>query len=234
MPFRVLCLVALLVASAHAQAQCNERMTKPVVTVSLPGAPFGVAVSNDGCWLFASLTRGGKSPGIAVLSRQGGNIRLVRTVATLSPPTGIELTHDGKVLIAAAQDNVVFLDVPCLISGCSKPVLGAFSDGSGMQSIYVNVTPDDKFLFVSEEGGAAITVIDLARARATQFSAGSIVGQIPVGRAPIALTFSPDGRKLFTTSQSAQPGWRWSAACKPEGRPDVTELRNPEGAAGGH
>jgi len=65
------------------------------------------------------------------------------------------------------------------------------------------VTSDDKFLFVSEEAASAVTVIDLDHARSARFGAGSIIGKIPVGRAPIALTFSPDERAgLFPKNQS--------------------------------
>ena len=96
---------------------------------------------------------------------------LVRTYPLPTPPTGIVLTHDGKLLIAAAIDKVVFLDVPCLISGCGKPMAGSFSDGQSMDSIYANVTSDDKLLFVSEEAASAVTVIDLDYARSAGFGA---------------------------------------------------------------
>ena len=189
-------------------------------------------MSTDGCWVFVSMMNnsGGTGAGIAVLSRKSGRVDLVRTIPLPAPPTGIVLTHDGKLLIAAAIDKVVFLDVPCLMSGCAKPVAGSFSDGERMQSIYANVTSDDTLLFVSEEAASAVTVIDLNHARRAGFGADSIIGKVPVGRAPIALTFSPDGRWLFTTSQVALKEWGWPAACKPEGRPNVSDLVNPEGA----
>ncbi|MGP8244511.1 MAG: hypothetical protein ACLQVN_08320 [Bryobacteraceae bacterium] len=174
--------------------------------------------------------RGNGAAGIAVLHRKGGSVDLARTVPVPAPPAGIVLTHDGKLLIAAAIGKVLFLDAPCLISGCGKPLAGSFSDGDKMQSIYANVTADDKLLFVSEETASAITVIDLEQARSAGFGARSIAGKIPVGRAPIALTFSPDGRWLFTTSEVAAKEWGWPAACKPENRPNVSDLVNPEGA----
>ncbi|MBZ5624100.1 MAG: hypothetical protein LAQ69_36185 [Acidobacteriia bacterium] len=232
MRIQALFVMALLATAAHAQTGCNDRLASPVLTVPLPAPPFGVAVSTDGCWVFVSMMNnsGGTGAGIAVLSRKSGRVDLVRTIPLPAPPTGIVLTHDGKLLIAAAIDKVVFLDVPCLMSGCAKPVAGSFSDGERMQSIYANVTSDDTLLFVSEEAASAVTVIDLNHARRAGFGADSIIGKVPVGRAPIALTFSPDGRWLFTTSQVALKEWGWPAACKPEGRPNVSDLVNPEGA----
>lgn len=232
MRIQTLFVMALFATAAHAQTGCNDRLASPVLTVPLPSPPFGVAVSSDGCWVFVSVMNnsGGKGAGIAVLSRKSGRVDLVRTVPLPEPPAGIVLTHDGKLLIAAAIDKVVFLDVPCLISGCAEPVAGSFSDGERMESIYANVTADDTLLFVSEETASAVTVIDLNHARKSGFGADSIIGKVPVGRAPIALTFSPDGRWLFTTSQAALKEWEWPAACKPEGRPNVSDLVNPEGA----
>jgi DNA-binding beta-propeller fold protein YncE len=169
--------------------------------------------------------------GVAVLKRSGGHVEVARVVTLKSSPTGIVLTHDDKLLIAAAQDAVVFLDVQKMISGKGDAVLGSFADGKNTGSIYANVTPDDKYLFISEEGAQAITVIDLVRARANGFLDAAIRGRIPTGRAPIALTFSPDGKWLYTTSQLAMPDWNWPAACKPESSAAKTsEVKNPEGA----
>ena len=118
-----------------------------------------------------------------------------------------------------------------MTSGAANPVPGSFSDGANSQSIYANVSPGDKLLFVSEERAHSITVIDLQRARSNGYKADAIIGKIPVANAPIALTFSPDGKWLCTTSQVALPDWHWPKACKPEGRdPTTAQITNPQGA----
>jgi DNA-binding beta-propeller fold protein YncE len=189
-----------------------------------------VEPSKDGCWLFVSLTGGrGGSAGIAVLKRSGGKVDLVRVVRMSSAPTGIRLTHDGKVLVAAAENATVFLDAEKMKSGAADPVAGSIP--GGRQSIYVNMTADDSLLFVAEESGAAITAIDLAKARRDGYKREDVIGKIPVGLAPIALTFSPDGKWLYTTSQGAPASWNWPKACKPEGIPvPDSVIANPEGA----
>jgi DNA-binding beta-propeller fold protein YncE len=97
--------------------------------------------------------------------------------------------------------------------------------------VYVNVTRDDKYLFVSDEAAASISVIDLTKARTTGFDAKAVVGKIPTGRAPIALTFSLDEKLLYTTSELAAKGWDWPAKCKPEGQDRATaKIEWPEGA----
>ncbi|MBS1859424.1 MAG: hypothetical protein JST11_28880, partial [Acidobacteria bacterium] len=146
-----------------------------------------------------------------------------------SRPTGMVLTHDGKLLIAASTDATVFLDVQRMTGGGENPVVGSLGGGSG--SIYANVTADDRLLFVSEERARSIRVIDLERARREGFKPAAVIGRIPTGIAPIALTFSADGRWLYTTSEVAVPEWNWPKACRPEGRGGAdAPVTNPEGA----
>ena len=229
-----LTLAALSALTASAQpADCNAPAASPSVTIALPSRPFAVRPSADGCRVFVSLMgdNSGKNPGVALLTRGHGRTEILRVVPLQSPPTGLALTHDGKLLIATSGDGPVFLDVERMASGQPNPVLGSFSDGANSQSIYANISPGDKLLFVSEERARSITVIDLARARSNGYKADAIVGKIPVANAPIALTFSPDGKWLYTTSQGAIPDWHWPKACKPEGRdPSTAEITNPEGA----
>ncbi len=209
------------------------RGAAPSVTVELPGHPFGVIAAGDGCSVFVSLMGddAGKNAGIAVLKVRSGRFQLLHVVPLQFRPTGMALTHDGKLLIAAADKAVIFLDVQGLISGTANAVLGSFSDGRNAQSVYANVTADNKLLFVSDERAKSITVIDLDRARANGYKRDAIVGKIPTGNAPIALTFSPDGKWLYSTSEVALSEWNWPKACKPEGRPSTgSEISNPEGA----
>jgi DNA-binding beta-propeller fold protein YncE len=231
-------LIGLLIGAGtavkvDAQVQpngCNARLASPSVTIALPGNPFGVKAAADGCWVFVSV--GGANGGIAVLKRGNGRMDVVRVVPVTPAPAGIVLTHDGKLLIAAATNSAVVLDVGRMTTGAESPVIGTFSgfERSFVGSVYVNVTSDDKLLFVSQEAAQAITVIDLERARQNGFKPEAIIGNIPVGGAPIALTFSPDGRWLYTTSEGAAPQWNWPKACKPEGSRTSSQLVNPEGA----
>ncbi|HEX6185371.1 MAG TPA: hypothetical protein VFZ44_15910, partial [Pyrinomonadaceae bacterium] len=132
----------------------------------------------------------------------------------------------------ADGDYVVFMDVARMTSGRGgDPILGYISDGPASGSVYVNTTADDRLLFVSDEQAQAVTVINLQRARAEGFKETAIVGRIPVGVAPIALTFSPDGRWLYTTSQRAPERLKWPIECKPEGAdPATAQPRYPQGA----
>lgn len=226
-------LVAALTLTVGLAAQtgdCNQPAASPAVSLSLPAPPFTAVPSADGCWVFVSMTGGrGGQPGIGVVKRWGGTLTLAHTVAVSPAPTGLVLTHDGKLLIAAAGSSIEFFDTKKLMAGEADALVGSIGGGAG--AIYANVTPDDQMLFVSEESGGAITVIALDQARRRGFNDAAVIGQIPVGEAPIALTFSPGAKYLYTTSELAAPAWQWPKACKPEGSPVPDNvLTNPEGA----
>lgn len=215
-----------------AKSQCSTLPSAPISYVSLPGHPFSTVSTSDGCWLFVSLTTANpRSPnGVALLGRSGGQISLKKTFAVEGGPTGMVMTHDDKLLIVADDDYVVFMDVGRMIAGHDDPILG-YIGGDSPGRVYVNVTADDKFLFVSDEQTESITVINLQKARAEGFKESAIVGKIPVGIAPIALTFSPDQRLLYTTSQIAPKSYGWPIECKPEGQdPAKTTPQKPQGA----
>ncbi len=221
----------LLCSSASAQgsgarstSRCNAPAAEPVSYVSLPGHPFSTITSPDGCWLFVSLSSSNPNSanGVAMLSRADGRITLKKVFRVETSLTGMVITHDGKLLIVADDEYVVFLDVMRMTSGRGDPILGYISDGRFSGSVYANVTPDDKFLFVSDENTEKISVINLAKARAEGFKETAMVGTIAVGMAPIALTFSPDGKWLYTTSQLAPKSLNWPIACKPEGSDPAT------------
>ena len=90
---------------------------------------------------------------------------------------GMVLTHDCKLLIATTDTGIAFLNIDALISGKGSALLGEFSDGPNAASIYVNVTADDHFAFVSDESQNTITVVDLAKAGRNRYSISAIVGQ---------------------------------------------------------
>lgn len=236
-----LIFILLLSSSSSAQEQslkssasrCDAPPASPLLYVPLPGYPFSTISTKDGCSLFVSVNSADPKSlnGVALLSRSGGQIKYQRTFPVGGESTGMVMTHDGKLLIVADGDYVVFMDVNRMITGRGDPMLGFISDGADSGSVYVNVTADDKFLFVSDEAVETITVINLQRARAEGFKESAIVGKIPVGIAPIALTFSPDQKWLYTTSQIAPRSLNWPLECKPEGEdPTKATPKYPTGA----
>ena len=174
-------------APPASKSNCNQAAAIALTNVELPGHPFSIATTPDGCWLFASLTsEDPKSNGVAVLRRASGQITLERVYpiaaekgrpAQRPGPSGMVMTHDGKLLIVANDDEILFLDVQAMISGKLDPIVERLSDGPGAGSFYVNVTRDDEHLFVSDEHAKTISVIDLKKARIAVLSLSRILIQ---------------------------------------------------------
>ena len=223
---------------------CVQPDARPVAVVELPGNPFQAIPTSDGCHVFVSLVGpvepgdprrapqpGAPPGGVAVVSRVGGEPSLVRVVRVEGSPWGMALTHDGRLLIVASDDRVAFIDSARLITGSSDAILGYLDDAPMAGRVYANVTPDDRWLFLSDESTRTISVVDLVKARASSFDSSAVIGQIPVGRAPIALTFSADHRYLYTTSQVAPSAYGWPSRCSAPGSDAARQPSNyPEGA----
>src|SRR5262245_50708681 len=248
----VLILLSLALSSAScaksaapiSSAVCTQPAAPPVATIELPGNPFQAVPTSDGCNVFVSLAGstepsdprrpprpGAFTSGVAVVSRAGGEPSLTRVVQLEGSPWGMALTHDGGLLIVASDDRVAFVDPARLIAGEADAVLGYLNDAPLAGRFYANVTPDDRWLFLSDESTKAITVVDLARARASGFTDSAVVGRIPTGQAPNALTFSADHRFLYTTSQVAPAAYNWPSVCQAPGSEAArTGLSYPQGA----
>ena len=195
--------------------------SEPIYEVALPGAPFGAVATADERHVFVSInsTNPRQPNGIAVLACAGGRYRFQRLIPLENQPTGMTLTPDGSLLLVPDDNFIAFVDARRAAAGSADPILGYFEDvpGDDGGAVYSNVTADGRFAFVSEEQNRTITVIDLAKARASRYNRSSIVGEIPVARSPVALTFSADGAHLFTTSQVARDDYGFPKTCKTEG-----------------
>ncbi|AMY09312.1 PQQ-dependent catabolism-associated beta-propeller protein [Luteitalea pratensis] len=218
-------------SSSHINAAaCAQPASRPVAIIELPGNPFQAVPTSDGCHVFVSLAGptepsdprrpprpGAPVGGVAVVSRVGGEPLLTRMLQLEGSPWGMALTRDDGLLIVASDDRVAFIDSARLIAGSADAILGYLHDAPTAGRFYANVTPDDRWLFLSDESAQAISVVDLAKARASGFDNSAVIGQIPTGRAPIALTFSMDHRHMYTTSQVAPAVYGWPAVCSAPG-----------------
>ncbi|MGA8534946.1 MAG: hypothetical protein WB615_12635 [Candidatus Tumulicola sp.] len=205
--------------------------------VRVPGRPFSAAEVASGIAAFAAIDsdRPDRDSGIAVMLCRNGRLSYSHLVPISPQPAGMALTHDGRLLVVADDAFIVFVDVTRAIAGRSA-VLGYMKAADGdiedadPAAVYASISPDDRFAFISEESNESITVVDLARARSSNYSRRSVVGEIPVGIAPIVTIFSPDGRTMFATSEGAPKSVGWLPACKPEGSPPNTPLERQPGA----
>jgi DNA-binding beta-propeller fold protein YncE len=90
-------------------------------------------------------------------------------------------------------------------AGAADALQGSISDGSGAGTIEVTLSHDERYVFATDEYGESMSVINLERLRAGDFSAHAYVGRVLLDPYPVGMALSSDGRYLYITSEhSAQ------------------------------
>jgi DNA-binding beta-propeller fold protein YncE len=166
---------------------------------SVPGAPFGVAVTANGRWAFVSL---GATVGVFRI----GTARLPALVREAQTPGSVSIgavlsPGDRYLLIANAATGASVLSPAMAEDGVPREMLGelAVPRQAGGGAIEAAVTPDGRYAFVSLENADAIAVFRLPASGS--FGPADYVGSIPTQVAPVGLAVSPDGRWLYSTSE---------------------------------
>jgi YVTN family beta-propeller protein len=200
-----------------ATAVCNQAAADPVTDVVLPGHPFMALATPDGCWIFVSMQQG-RPPlqaGVAVVHRMRGMVTLARVIPLENSAVGMVLSHDGKMLIVTNGDYVDFLDLERMKSGEGDPRLGRIYGGPDVAETNVNVTPDDRLLFVSDHAipKETASVYRLDKAREANFKGDFKVGSIHVGREVLAILFAQNPRYVYIAAEQAGSDTTWPAAC---------------------
>jgi DNA-binding beta-propeller fold protein YncE len=180
--------------------------------IALAGAPFGVATTADGRFSFVDVLGAGSGGGVTVFADAHGRLRPLRTIQVAASTVGNALTDDGRYLLAAdGEEGATVLSVARAETGAADAVLGrlepppgaASGSGPGGGAIEVTSSRDGAYAFVSVEYSDEVTVYDLRAALADHFSHSSYVGSIPLGQAVVGMAVSPDGRRLYVTSELA-------------------------------
>jgi DNA-binding beta-propeller fold protein YncE len=209
-----------------ATAPSRELTGVPTALETVPPAPFGVVTSADGRWSFVALSGEGQlgvfQSGRSVLPR------LVHQIDLSGQPIGETLTRDGRYLLAADDtDGAMVISTGRAEAGQADAQVGTLGNGTGAAgAIEVAVSPDGRFAFVSLEDWASIAVYNLQKALARGFGSADLVGEIPVGIAPVGLAVSPDGRWLYATSEAAREASAGSATA--QGTLTVIDLHRAE------
>ena len=206
----------------------NPTVTAKYVTYPTTGAPFEADVSNSGV-VFV-----GVSGGVQVFSPSNGSLTptcvnalpasLLSEGATVSElsflPGGTDLAA-GIGSPGAIFYNTAALET-CTATG-NVVSQGTITSDQGTQA--VAVTPDGKYAFVSNEYGVVpgtvtegnIGVVALAYDANGNVTAGStLLGQISTGGNAIAgMTLSPDGTRLYVTTEIASASTPASGGSNP-------------------
>lgn len=217
-------LVALTTLVVHSAApspiqsrRCDTPLPDSVVHVPIDGQPVDVLTDGTGCHVFVTVARSSGPSGILLLRRTMTRFDSVRFIGMEGSPFLMKPSADGKRIYVAAGNSVSIVDGALATSAGNEPVVGVIRDSSFVGAVMANVTADNQYMFISQERASAVTVVDLRNVRgATGYEGARIVGRIPTGRAPIAVELSPDGRRLYVTSQEAPASLGWPIECRPQ------------------
>ena len=193
----------------------------PFRAIPLPTGNVLVSVSanTSGIVVFSPTTGGGLQPSCFNYVRP-------QFVQDGASDFGMNLTPNGLNLAATlGVDGAIFYNLSTLQTCNSTGIQvsqGAVSADEG--SFDIVVTPDGKYAFVANEYGVAaaastegnIGVIALQYDANGIITAGTLVGQISTGGQSIAgITLSPDGTRLYATSEVAITGGVPAGASNP-------------------
>lgn len=169
---------------------------------SVPGSPFDVVTTPDARFTFVSSENATSGGGEIVV--YAGDASSGRPVATVSLgneiPAGMALANHARVLLVAANAELVVIDVAQAERGAPGAVV-AQALGSGSGAIEVAPTPDGKFALVSMEDSMLVDVFRLAGEQRPRYVGAARVEALPVG-----IAFSPDGRTAYVTSEEPRNG----------------------------
>lgn len=223
-------------APSNARADAGCLATQASYTVTVPGRPFAVRELPGSATAFVSINPETpvQVPGIAVLKCADGRFVYTRTIPLSPQPTGLALTPDGKLLVVADDSYIALLRTDRLSEDASDAITYVKAERGDIEdddagAVYVSVTPDGRYAFVSEEQAGTLTVVDLLKAE-TSGPASAIVGDIDVGEAPITTLYSGDGKTLYGTIERASDRLGYPRSCRAEGSDPGNPRRFPPGA----
>ena len=189
-------LSSLLVAGCNSSSPAPQNAPAATpVPAQPPGNPSGprIYVSDE------------TGRDVVVLDPDSG--REVGRIEVGKRPRGLRLTRDGKQLMIAlsgspiggpgvdesklppadrAADGIGVVDV------ATGKLVRKFNSGQDPESF--DISPDGKFLYVSNEDAAEMSVVDL--------SSGTISARVKVGEEPEGVTVRPDGRVVYVSCEA--------------------------------
>lgn len=157
---------------------------KIVATVTVGAEPEGVKTSPDGKEVWVTSEERGTVSVIDVATN-----KLVATIKVGKRPRSVIFTHDGsKAYVPSELDSSV-----SVVDTRSRKVVKKLPvPGPGAKPMGSSISPDGKFVFITNGRGGTMSVIDTG--------ADSLVATFEVGQRPWGIAVTPDGKKLYTAN----------------------------------
>ncbi len=178
----------------------------PLVSVpNTTGNPFGIAASADGKTLFVVTDTSVRvfRVGSDGTPTSAGFGYAIAGSSKGQAATSALVTHNGKYLLVAFDNGIQVFDAQAAASGASSAFLGSLNV-PGLtkygRAVGIAVTPDDKYAFVALQFADQVGVFNLAEAVQTHDFSSAYVGSLNVGKQPVGVAVSPDGKTLYATN----------------------------------
>ena len=178
--------------TAAASAKQLSKVTSAMV--KLGDQPFGVTTTPSGAHTFVTLRNS-----VAVLANSSALApTLLHTMSVPGARKGDVVTSNDKELLVTSGSGALVLDTKDAEHG-HVVLLGTLSSPGGRGAVEIELSPNDRFAFVTLQSSGGVAVFNLQEALAGNF-ASAFVGLIPTGVEPVGMATSPDGKWLYVTS----------------------------------
>ena len=117
-----------------------------------------------------------------------GSLAVKGTIATCKRARHVQLTPDGKVMVACTDSNAADVIDPATAKSLRRIPLGQEPEA-------FDLSPDGKTIYVSNEDEGAVSFVDAA--------SGKLLKSVKVGKEPEGVKVSADGKLVYVTSEVA-------------------------------
>jgi YVTN family beta-propeller protein len=176
-----------------------DAKTRQIITrIQVEVNPYELALSADGETLFVS---NWASKSVSVINTDSN--RVTATIPVGANPNDLKLSPDGRLFVACSNDNTIYvIDARkhTVLERISTTLTPQAPEGSTPDALEIDAAR--KLLFVANADNNAIGVISIADPRHSE-----VLGFIPSGWYPSALTLADRGRTLYVGNSKGQASY---------------------------
>jgi DNA-binding beta-propeller fold protein YncE len=187
------------------------RVEQTLVVSAADGEPSDVAISPDGTQALVTIRNGSA---VRALSIEGSKVTLMpRKLPVYGQPYHVQITPDGALGLVAGSGGMEGPDIDAIsvIDLRADPIrtIDYVAVGSGPESF--DISPDGKLVAAVLMNGSSLPSDNPQRTEAGQLVLLARTGnkfakvqELPIGRIPEGVTFSPDGKYLVVQHHPAR------------------------------